>query len=888
MEFTTRFGLHSQATRLREDPVPARRGPPPASHRPRAVPRSEGLGPPAGAPPGGGASGGSRGPPPARSDRPAAPSEGGAAPRRDHPGRRPLHREGPRGNVRTRAAAGRRARTHHAAHGHATVTPQTAARSGRARLTDRPAAHLACDAGADSETGPRAALGRRPPPAEGGAAPRANALGAPDGSDARGRNGRPSRPPPPGGSGQAGGTGRTPSGSGLGDGGPRPANPSRAGGGLAARRDSTPIPRREGGARNPGGGGVALAAIEPSTGRSARPGTPPLGGPHRRWGGNAESRGGAPRPPASPGEAARGFEPPPTPGGERRLGYPAHVFGEGNWRRGKRPTLRRGDRDAAGPGLGRAARRPRTEGDARSWKTAAAAARPSCPSGLRKFPSDRSDAPEGERSGSRAGPPGPALGHEGGRKEGRADEARQGRRARPPGGGRGGGEDPGAGGAGARDEETPSSPARAARVTAQPTTAGEALVAAPEDARHRPLGPRSGDRHGGPARPDGPARAPPSLPGEREGGERAPAPPRTSGARRHPVPHAPQVGRRARGPAPRAASPARNPPGGGESDGTARRGPRPPLGVSRSLVAPSRARTAVARPSPLDNVARPFLPSRLAPGGREADAACRARRAPTGRTDPTPPRPLPGPATTRSTAVRRSERAEGARAPPGLAFFPPALPLWDERGAAGGREPARPPPRVADGRPRALAREAVPRRGKAASASGPRARASPRPGPDQPGSRLLRGDRSRRRSGPATAGAERRRGPAGGPPASRRGRSGDRGLAAVGPERKASEASPLALGRSLWGRSARVTLEKSRHLGGAGERRGRSRGREAGRPATREGPRRRTASPRAPTARGRRHAAPEREEAGSDPPGGGSGPAKRRRVGRRGGRRPPA
>src|SRR3712207_8735594 len=46
MEFTTRFGLHSQATRLREGPDPARRGPLPASHRPRAGPRSEGLGPP--------------------------------------------------------------------------------------------------------------------------------------------------------------------------------------------------------------------------------------------------------------------------------------------------------------------------------------------------------------------------------------------------------------------------------------------------------------------------------------------------------------------------------------------------------------------------------------------------------------------------------------------------------------------------------------------------------------------------------------------------------------------------------------------------------------------------------------------------------------------------
>jgi hypothetical protein len=46
MEFTTHFGLHSQATRLRKDRTPARRGPLPASHRPRAEPRSEGLRPP--------------------------------------------------------------------------------------------------------------------------------------------------------------------------------------------------------------------------------------------------------------------------------------------------------------------------------------------------------------------------------------------------------------------------------------------------------------------------------------------------------------------------------------------------------------------------------------------------------------------------------------------------------------------------------------------------------------------------------------------------------------------------------------------------------------------------------------------------------------------------
>src|SRR4029434_1847847 len=47
MEFTTRFGLHSQATRLREERTPAGRGPLPACHRPRAEPPSERLKAPA-------------------------------------------------------------------------------------------------------------------------------------------------------------------------------------------------------------------------------------------------------------------------------------------------------------------------------------------------------------------------------------------------------------------------------------------------------------------------------------------------------------------------------------------------------------------------------------------------------------------------------------------------------------------------------------------------------------------------------------------------------------------------------------------------------------------------------------------------------------------------
>src|SRR4029434_6501624 len=47
MEFTTRFGLHSQATRLREERTPAGRGAVPACHRPWAEAPSEGLRPPA-------------------------------------------------------------------------------------------------------------------------------------------------------------------------------------------------------------------------------------------------------------------------------------------------------------------------------------------------------------------------------------------------------------------------------------------------------------------------------------------------------------------------------------------------------------------------------------------------------------------------------------------------------------------------------------------------------------------------------------------------------------------------------------------------------------------------------------------------------------------------
>ncbi|KAK5623718.1 hypothetical protein CRENBAI_007563 [Crenichthys baileyi] len=45
MSHVTHFGLHSQTTRLQEEQPPARRGPLPASHRPRVEPRSGGLRP---------------------------------------------------------------------------------------------------------------------------------------------------------------------------------------------------------------------------------------------------------------------------------------------------------------------------------------------------------------------------------------------------------------------------------------------------------------------------------------------------------------------------------------------------------------------------------------------------------------------------------------------------------------------------------------------------------------------------------------------------------------------------------------------------------------------------------------------------------------------------
>ncbi|XP_058013687.1 basic proline-rich protein-like [Ahaetulla prasina] len=906
MEFTTRFGLHSQATRLEKT-------------RSRRAGAATGLTPSAGC---------------ASIRRTWAPPER----RREwvFPGRHVRSEVAVREGEEAPAALsnGRGARAVHRRRGRIARPPPPREARRHAETIPDAAPFTARAHGETSEHGPRAGGG---PDAPRRARPCA---GTP--ADSRGEGARPARPagppahlacdagadsgdgarraapgPSPGGSGQAGGTGRTPSGSGLGDGGPAartaPARPtSPAATGRERRREEDPPARpRPGGAPGPSAasrrgrgratGERARASPDGSDarGRNGRPsprsaatgrerGRPAVRDGRRRGLDLGGRRPEGPRTPAAPEAAPRrppgtrapipaprreapgtpagagrtqlsllvndkkrdetqaGFQRVKRPGarlgpGPLRSGGPTAAGGEtrrveaelpgprprparqlealnrrrpraGNGVSGTRPTClgrklaarkeadpparrprRRRPRPARTAGLGRAARRPRTEGDARSWKTAAAAARLSCPSGLRKFPSDRSDAPEGERSGSRAGPPGPALGHEGGRKEGRADEARQGRRARRRGGGRGGGEDPGAGGAGARDEETPSSPARAARVTAQPTTAGEALVAAPEDASP-PLGPRSGDRHGGPARPDGrpartagppgrparparqlevlnrrrpragtrtgtasdraaatgtdgPARAPPSLPGEREGGERAPAPPPASGARRPPGPPPPPGGRGGRGPAPRAACPARNPgrvrrtagpPGrparpDGRPARTARRGPRPPLGVSRSLVAPSRARTAVARPSPLDNVARPFLPSRLAPErAAKRTRPCRsAGRRPGGPIPHTTPPAAPRARRRRGRppSVGASGRRERGPRPDWL-----PSPLRPLSGTRAGRRAAASPPARRRGWPTAgpgrSPREAAPRRGKAASASGPpRARASPRPGP---------------------------------------------------------------------------------------------------------------------------------------------------------------
>lgn len=381
------------------------------------------------------------------------------------------------------------------------------------------------------------------------------------------------------------------------------------------------------------------------------------------------SRGGAPRSPASPREAARGFEPPPR----RTSRVPGPHVGEGNWRRGKKPTPQprqpRRRRPRPRPGGAPAARRR----DARSVRTAAATTRLP-PSGLRKFPSDRSDAPEGERGGSRAPSAGPALGREDGRKDGRDGKGDTlGRRAEAA----RGGEDPGAGGTGAARRNVPPIPRPTGGVADRPTTAGK-----PSSRRRRSRVTTPSVRVAATGtearRPGGPDRARLPPPACGEGGERASAPPRafrgtaSSGPERAPRGGG-RTGRHHEG------RPRSEPPGGGR-----RRTGRPSAGPSL----PSASLTLSSRPRARGR------PSGTHPD-RSSSTVSRRSRLPT-RTRPcrSPPGadrrdgPRRSPATPRSASVGA---AGGQPARPG--FFPCALSLWGRgearRGDGRGR-PTRP------------------------------------------------------------------------------------------------------------------------------------------------------------------------------------------------------
>lgn len=235
-----------------------------------------------------------------------------------------------------------------------------------------------------------------------------------------------------------------------------------------------------------------------------------------------------------------------------------------------------------------------------------------------------------------------------------------------------GGEDPRAGGAGAARQGVPPIPRPAGGVADRPTTAG------------KPSSRRRGSRVTAPSarvaatgtqarRPGGPDRARlPHLRVRRGWRTRLGT---ASGFPGHGVirSRTRAAGRRAHGSAPRGASPVRTPRGGTASDGTNLRGPRPPLGVSRSLFAPSRSRTTVGHPTP---TAR--LPPSIAPEpAHDADAAVplSAGRRPEGR-----PPPLPGHA---AFGVRRSG---GRTARPARLLSLCALSLWARPGGAERRE----------------------------------------------------------------------------------------------------------------------------------------------------------------------------------------------------------
>lgn len=342
---------------------------------------------------------------------------------------------------------------------------------------------------------------------------------------------------------------------------------------------------------------------------------------------------------------------------------------------GGRPTLGRRRADAVGPGLGRTTRHPSARGGPR--KNGRGDPRLP-PSGLRKFPSDRSDAPAGERVGSRAASGGPALGaRQGGarrtKREGRTSRSTAGRSARRRTNSR-------SRRLRASRREGPSSPARSwGRGPAN--GGGGAVVVAPEArARDRPL---AASRAGAEARSPGRrgARPPEGNARRRRRGRPGHGAIRSRGRARRAKGARVGAARGVPGPAPR----------GGRSDGAPAAGPGLRSASPLSLAASSRARAAVGRP--FFPIARSLPSSRCRSGPPRRG---RAARSGAGRTPP-----LPGPAVV-ADDVRR--RAEG-RPATGLSLSR-ALSLSGARrrgsrteprggGGGGAAKGARPPPAAA-------------------------------------------------------------------------------------------------------------------------------------------------------------------------------------------------
>ncbi|XP_026580868.1 collagen alpha-1(I) chain-like, partial [Pseudonaja textilis] len=408
-----------------------------------------------------------------------------------------------------------------------------------------------------------------------------------------------------------------------------------------------------------------------------------------------------PRPPP-PGDSER---PSPALGGEG-----ARNPGE-TWRRGKEadpgPRQPRRRRPRPRPGGAPTAQTQGTPGA----KNGHGGIPPSPCSGLRKFPSEKSDAPEaGERSGSRAGPPGASTRWR--RQKGRTDESE--RRATRSAAGR-------------RPRQEESTPERAARGGANGRTRrappGKAGGLGPaNDGRGQPSSRRRRTRVPVPSvrvaatgtearRPGGPARVPPfTPPGRAEAGQRTSAPPRTSGARRHPVPHAPEGGGRAGRRRERRPQPGTH-PGGESRTGRTAAGPGLP---SASLALCSHPR-ALARPS-----VHPFsiarLPSSRTEAAHEADAAVPLRRAPS-RTDG--PRRSPVPPKSTSVGAEREARTASASFLSGRSLSGGGTRRPGRGGWAGCRAPREaaipalpPPPNLPTAGPGRSPQEAAPWRGR--------------------------------------------------------------------------------------------------------------------------------------------------------------------------------